>query len=218
MCPSSGGLGFHLPVASWPCNHVAQRVARAVGNEDHVVLGDWLGIAQKDLDVEDAAHCGDGRVASPAVREGDAARRGPRGGDREDESADLDGRGRLAQRLVSGGGRSRGCRCGMKSRWSSCVRSKSSSCRCPPMRLARLQPAYCRKRPIGLARTRRSRPRLLRASLRRSEFGAFLRSLACCFGYALPHTRYNPPHPGSGIPEYFQLSPSETGDSWLKPG
>jgi len=47
-------LVLHLPGALRPGHHVPQRVARAVGYEDHVVLGHRRCISQKDLDVEDA--------------------------------------------------------------------------------------------------------------------------------------------------------------------
>src|SRR5260370_8817738 len=48
-------LVLYVPGALRPCHHVAEGVARAVGDQDDVVLGHWLRVSQRDLDVEDAA-------------------------------------------------------------------------------------------------------------------------------------------------------------------
>src|SRR6266404_6134584 len=56
VCPGlKEDLVLHLPRALRSGHHVTERIARAVGDKDDVVLGHWLGVSQRDLDVEDAA-------------------------------------------------------------------------------------------------------------------------------------------------------------------
>lgn len=76
-------LVLHLPGALRAGHHVPQSVARAVGYEDHVVLGHRRRVSQVDLDVEDAPDCGYGCNTSFPITEGDAPIRGSRRGDRE---------------------------------------------------------------------------------------------------------------------------------------